>query len=638
MKILDKVLSNADGLLIIPPFGFLNIPNLSIHLLKDYAKKAGYNFDILYLNLLLANEIGEYDYLYLSKFSNKFTAERLFARVAYNDLVCQNKGNNDLVSFQNHIYEKLKNEDIKYEFVDTNKIIEFESKIDKWIDNIINKISEYNYKIVGCTTTFEQTSASIAFLNAIKKKNNNIITILGGANCEGEMAEGIFQLSSYIDYIFSGESEITFLEFLKNFYNEKLPNQKIIKGLPLKDLDELPALDYSEYFRQLQIFIPKAEFKKNNPIMLPYETNRGCWKGEKQKCLFCGLNGENIKFRYKSHNIALNELKILLKKNPIRRVFMIGNIMPNQYFESLLPNLADNLPDLKIFSEVRSNLSLEKLILVKKAGFTRLQAGIESLSTGLLKKMRKGVSAVQNIRFLKHAKILNISVDWNMLYAFPNDSEKDYADMYKILPFIYHLIPPVSQTPFVIQRFSPYFDFPDKFNIKNVIPFPVYKEFIPSSVNINKTAYNFLGEFNTAWNKETTHYWKTLETNNILKSDNIISKVFNEVTAWQKAWADKEPPKLELKSIGDNRYMLIDTRNISENKDIRIIDLKKAIAATIDFSKTSKEKNLFKNETEWAIKRKLILKVDRSFISIVTTNIETFKQLQCELNNFIKND
>ncbi len=315
--------------------------------------------------------------------------------------------------------------------------------------------------------------------------------------------------------------------------------------------------------------------------------------------------------------------------------------MPNQYFKSLLPDLADNLPDLKISSEVRFNLSLEKLILLKKAGFTRLQAGIESLSTGLLKKMRKGVSAVQNIRFLKHAKMLNIYVDWNMLYAFPNDSEKDYADMYKILPFIYHLIPPVSQTPFVIQKFSPYFDFPDKFNIKNVIPFPVYKEFIPSSVNLNKIAYNFLGEFNTAWNKEATHYWKTLEKNgahNILKTDNIISKVFNEVIAWQKAWHHKKPPKLELKSIGNNRYMLIDTRNIYENKDIRIIDSKKAIAATIDFSKTSKEKYLFKNEMEWAIKQKLILKVDSSVISIVTTNIETFKQLQGALNNFIKND
>jgi hypothetical protein len=48
-------------------------------------------------------------------------------------------------------------------------------------------------------------------INYAKGINPNLITILGGANCQGDLGRGLLSLLDNIDHIFSGESEITFV-------------------------------------------------------------------------------------------------------------------------------------------------------------------------------------------------------------------------------------------------------------------------------------------------------------------------------------------------------------------------------------------------------------------------------------------
>jgi magnesium-protoporphyrin IX monomethyl ester (oxidative) cyclase len=42
--------------------------------------------------------------------------------------------------------------------------------------------------VAGATTTFHQTAASVALLREIKRSTPKVITVIGGANCEGAMA------------------------------------------------------------------------------------------------------------------------------------------------------------------------------------------------------------------------------------------------------------------------------------------------------------------------------------------------------------------------------------------------------------------------------------------------------------------
>src|SRR5262249_43351621 len=115
------------------------------------------------------------------------------------------------------------------------RLARIESVLGAWLEKIAAEIVQQNYRIVGCSSTFEQTLCSIALLNRVKAIDQHVVTILGGANCEAEMAEGIASLKTSIDYIFSGESEETFTAFLHDIGSGKLPRTKIIEGKPCEN-------------------------------------------------------------------------------------------------------------------------------------------------------------------------------------------------------------------------------------------------------------------------------------------------------------------------------------------------------------------------------------------------------------------
>src|SRR5262249_15232435 len=159
----------------------------------------------------------------------------------------------------------------------------------------------------------------------VKTLNPAVTTILGGANCEGEMAEGILSTGARVDYVFSGESEKTFPDFLEALSRGQKPASRIINGKPCKDMDSVPLMSSREYFDQRALFLPRSA--PGALTHLSYETSRGCWWGQKQHCTFCGLNGEGMTYRRKSAERVITELRSLLSESPTRSVVMTDNIM-----------------------------------------------------------------------------------------------------------------------------------------------------------------------------------------------------------------------------------------------------------------------------------------------------------------------
>ncbi len=147
-------------------------------------------------------------------------------------------------------------------------------------------------------------------------------------------------------------------------------------------------------------------------------------------------------FREKSPERVILELRSLPTRDTSRRVAMSDNIMPHSYFSSLVPQLGAESLSLKIFYEQKANLSLSQVRALKKAGIVSIQAGIESLSNGLLDLMKKGVSAQQNLRLLRYARAAGVHVFWNLLWGFPGDRSEWYEQMAGFLPLLIHLQPP----------------------------------------------------------------------------------------------------------------------------------------------------------------------------------------------------
>ena len=114
--------------------------------------------------------------------------------------------------------------------VDLEDLQDLEPLAAEWVAQLAQEICSRDFKVVGCTSTFEQTAASVALLSCIKKLRPEIVTVLGGANCEGEMAEGILSLSADIDYVFSGESEVSFPKFLRELQEGYPPQSRACRS------------------------------------------------------------------------------------------------------------------------------------------------------------------------------------------------------------------------------------------------------------------------------------------------------------------------------------------------------------------------------------------------------------------------
>lgn len=535
---LDSISSDAV-LLILPPFAGFDRPSLGLHTLQACASSCGRQVRVLYANLLFARLLGEIKYQSLCYAPTAdLLGERVFAVAAYGARY---------PGWRSEEKGLLRTALRAVELVDDDELEALQLLACDFAFLLAEALAKRDFPIVGCNSTFEQTSASIAILSELKRLNPAVITLMGGSNCEGEMARGILNLSPAIDYVFSGESEASFPNFVRNFCTDIPPSHTVVEGEPCLNLDAIPELDYSDYYLQLANFSEQGGLRETGSIWLPYEASRGCWWGQKHHCTFCGINGEGMIFRQKSPDVVLKQLPELLRHHPTNKVLMVDNIMPSNYFQTLLPRLAELALGMHAFYEQKANLSLRRVELIKAAGIAVIQPGIEALSSDLLRLVKKGVSAKQNLALLRYARSVELSINWNLLYAFPGDKEGDYEKTLLLLPLVTHLNPPSGACHLSIDRFSPYFDHAADYGITNVRPMDAYRSIFPATVDTSSIAYHFIADYDTA----------------IRRDRSIVPRLEAHIEAWRAAWScpERKAPMLAIEQVCENLYLLCDTRS-----------------------------------------------------------------------------
>lgn len=476
-------------LLITMPFCSIIRPATGISLLKARLHAENIFCDIKYFNIDFAKMIGVQIYEEICSFSpDQLIGERLFAEEYFSDkLPDKEQYKKYLKKEHSSAYEH--DADLNEYF---NQILSIKPFIDPFLNICLNSIPWRHYDIIGFTTTFQQNLASISLAHRVKRLHASKIIVFGGANCEGKMGLELHKRFRFIDFVCSGESDNIFPELVK-----KLSNQQTTTSLPgiiyrkddesittqtssaIHNLDELPFPDYDDYFDQLQ----QASFSPAICHELLMETSRGCWWGSKSQCKFCGLNSNTIAFRSKNPHRVIQELSHLIEryaeKHTLRLVSMVDNILDMNYFAELLPEICKKQFPVEIFCEVKANLTKYQVELLRKAGITWIQPGIESLNSNILKLMAKGVSALQNIQLLKYCRQFDVFPQWNILTGFPGETVEDYQHMVKLISKITHLPPPDNHFPFALHRFSPYFVSPQKFGICNIRPENAYHFIYP---------------------------------------------------------------------------------------------------------------------------------------------------------------
>ena len=193
------------------------------------------------------------------------------------------------------------------------------------------------------------------------------------------------------------------------------------------------------------------------------ESSRGCWYGQKAHCTFCGIDDETLKYRVKSARVILSQLDTLHRRYNVSVFRFSDYIMPLKYYSDFLPELARRGGPYQLHYETKANLKESQIELCAAAGVRFLQPGIESFNSQVLKLMAKGVTAAQNVFSIYTMMRHGIFPFYNLIFGFPHETPADYEQIVKMLPSLYHLVPPQTMIPVLVTRYAPLASDPERF-------------------------------------------------------------------------------------------------------------------------------------------------------------------------------
>lgn len=578
------------------PFANLAWPNLGISALKASALRHGIPCEIAYLNYDFAELIGDEDYQWIADcFAFALGGERLFAEYYFGDR---------LPAAELYYREVLQRADREFgddDYAAYRRIAKF---VGPFLDRCLQALPWQECAVVGFSVTFQQTLASLCLARELKARHPNIRVLFGGAACEGEMGEQLMAEFSEIDVLFTGEADLTFppvvAELLADGRCLQPPPGVLVRnhrrfairnagaaegrsaaagsrssvtkgrrssfssagtppgdrydggvlspvpvlggneppsGSPVEDLDALPFPDFDDYFARRD----KSPLSPAVQPQLFFEMSRGCWWGQKHHCAFCGLNGDSLRYRSKSPDRVLEELRHLWDRYRVARASAADNILDHRYFDSLLPRLAEAKLPIRFACELKTNLTRRRVALLLAAGLRAPQLGIETFVDHVLNRINKGAGAIQNLQTLKWFSEARVDAEWNILYGLPGEKPDDYVQMARLIDKIVHFTPPLAVGRARMDRFSPFFEHPETYQMIGKRPSAAFPYVYPfSRESLSRLAYYF--DFDFADGR---------------KPEEQVGPLLSAVERWRRGHASAA---LTMRTMPDGTLILTDTR------------------------------------------------------------------------------
>ncbi len=461
----------SDVCLLSMPFSPIERPSYALGLLKAVLVQAGLDVVVRYPCLRFTEEINRRTYSLLSRIRiEDGPVDWAFSGVAFPEHPGDVEGYLARVRERNPILWSADRS------TDTAALLRLRERAPAFIDETVDEVIALAPRIVGCTSTFQQHVASLALLRRLKERAPEIVTMIGGANCETVMGRTTHQSFPWVDYVVSGEAEDLLPGLCRDIiaHPDGLPVRRLPEGVfgpahrdtgyprvtygdgapraVAASLQTQPIPDYDDYFSELE----QSPLRRRVSVALPIETSRGCWWGEIKHCKFCGLNGVTMAFRSKPADLAFSEIAALRERYGVHKFLAVDNIIDLKYFNNLVPQLAEAEPRASFFYETKSNLSRPQVKALAEAGVIWLQPGIESMHTGMLDLMDKGSQAWRNVQLLRYGRQFGVRLYWAILCGFPGEDEAWFGEMAEWLPLIAHLEPgQIKGLRF--DRYSPYF-------------------------------------------------------------------------------------------------------------------------------------------------------------------------------------
>lgn len=357
------------------------------------------------------------------------------------------------------------------------------------LDTLAESVDWSRFDLVGFSVCFNQLLSSLAFSDIIKQSCPNLPVVFGGSFCAPDVGASLLRNFPQIDYVVNGEGEgplralCESLALGKDIIGWKIQCRNLDrcapygsgeKGCQIKNLDTLPIPDFSGYFSEMQRWFGREPFIPT----LPVEFSRGCWWS---KCAFCNLNQQWRGYRAKSVDRMVYEVLDLSEKHATLDFTFTDNALPVRGMKDFFKKLSAADRDLSFFAEIHATQRGDLLKECRRGGLKVVQVGIEALSNGLLQRMNKGVSVIENISMMKDAVSAGIELEGNLIIEFPGSSPEEVDETLKNLDFVFPFRP-LSTASFFLGHGSPVDTDPAGFGIRAVVHHPRSAKLFPREI------------------------------------------------------------------------------------------------------------------------------------------------------------
>jgi magnesium-protoporphyrin IX monomethyl ester (oxidative) cyclase len=273
----------------------------------------------------------------------------------------------------------------------------------------------------------------------------------------------------------------------------------------------------------------------------------------------------------------VREFAALATRHELSRFMVVDNILDLDYFKTVLPRLpSTGRGGYRIFYETKANLRRPQVALLRQAGVTWIQPGIESLSDRLLKLTGKGTTALINTRLLKWAREEGLYTFWNILVDIPEEADADYREIAALIPAIVHLQPPKAIKPIQVVRFSGYHENPERYGLRLAPAWP-YRYIYPlEERELADLCYNFdvPGKRRLQQTQAATP-----TTDDPFRAGSGVAACHQAVVEWQRLHASPSKPLLCIEPRA-GEALILDTRPVAA---LRLTTISALEAAILDF-------------------------------------------------------
>lgn len=290
---------------------------------------------------------------------------------------------------------------------EVEKYSEISKELYDYMEPLISRLVDSPHSVIGFSLPTNCSDLLIQdIVQRIKKRSPEKIIVLGGVSIsiKEQRVDLLRRLGALVDYCVVGEGEEVFYQLLRNIFDNRAEGISKLKGVikkgkfnndvesaQIKDLNSLSYPTFEEF-----------DLKKYKvPESLPMEFSRGCVCN----CPFCDFKSISPRFKSKSASYVFNQIKFYKEKYDINHITLVdpavnGDIKTLEQISELLikDNLSINISALAI---PRKEMTPELLRKMKKAGFYRLEYGLESGSNKILKAMRKMFTAATAERVIQ---------------------------------------------------------------------------------------------------------------------------------------------------------------------------------------------------------------------------------------------